>query len=167
MNKESQEKSGSRLLGLVNRVCLFAAVISMLFMAAVVVTNVVGRYFFHSPFPATMEIVGLAAAVLISLGLFPSQLAERNISVPIIIEKLGPRTLKVFTESSLALSLCIVAILIWTGAGFGWEMLLKHERTSVLLMPLGPFRLIWVLGCFLLFIILAIQLVRTFRRGGK
>jgi hypothetical protein len=35
------------------------------------------------------------------------------------------------------------------------------------LMPLGPFRLIWVLGCFLLFIILAIQLVRTFRRGGK
>jgi TRAP-type C4-dicarboxylate transport system permease small subunit len=167
MSKELQEKSGSRLLGLVNHVCLFVATISMLFMAVVVVTNVVGRYFFHSPLPATMEIVGLAAAVLISLALFPSQLAERNISVPIILEKLGPRALKVFTVSSLALSLCIVAILIWTGAGFGWEMFMKHEKTNVLMMPLGPFRLIWVLGCLLLFIILAIQLVQALRQRGK
>jgi TRAP-type transport system small permease protein len=167
MNKQLQEKSGSRLLRLVNNTCLLVGVVCMLFMAAVVATNVIGRYFFHSPFPATMEIVGLAAAVLISSALFPSQLAERNISVPIIVEKLGPRALKVFTASSLALSLCIVAILIWTGAGFGREMFMKHEKTNVLLMPLGPFRLIWVLGCVLLFIILAIQFVQALQKGGK
>jgi TRAP-type C4-dicarboxylate transport system permease small subunit len=167
MSKELQGKSGSRPLRLINHVCLFVAVICMLLMAAVVVANVVGRYFFHSPFPATMETVGLAAAVLISAALFPSQLAERNISVPIIVEKLGRRMLKVFTASSLVLSLCIIAILIWTGAGFGWEMLIKHEKTNVLRMPLGPFRLIWVLGCLLLFIILAIQLVQALRQRGK
>ncbi len=164
MSKEPADKEDSRFLNAIDRFCLSAGTVCMLFMALVVVMNVVGRYFFHSPFPATVEIVGLSAAVLISMSLFPSQLHDRNISIPIIVEKLGPRALRVFTASSLALSLCIVAIFIWTGGEYAWEMLSKFEKTSVLRMPLGPFRGVWTLGCLLIFVILAIQLLRTLRR---
>jgi TRAP-type C4-dicarboxylate transport system permease small subunit len=167
MSKQATDKQDSGLLNVIDRLCLGVATVCMLFMALVVVINVVGRYFFHSPLPATIEIVGLGAAVLISLSLFPSQLHNRNISVPIIVEKLGPRVLRVFSVCSLALSLCIVGILTWTGAGYAWEMLFRFERTSVLRVPLAPFRFIWALGCVLIFLILAIQFVRLLQRGGK
>jgi TRAP-type C4-dicarboxylate transport system permease small subunit len=139
----------------------------MLFMALIVVLNVLGRYFFHTPLPATIEIVGLGAAVMISFSLFSSQFWERNISVPIVVEKLGPKALKVFTATSLALSLCIVAVFVYTEFGFALEMLEKGEKTSVLRMPLGPFRLVWTLGCVLIFLVMAVQFVRTLGKGGK
>ncbi len=167
MSEQPADEEHSRFLNAVDRLCLGAGTVFMLFMALVVVVNVVGRYFFHSPFPATVEIVGLSAAVLISLSLFPSQLHDRNISVPIIVEKLGPRALRVFRASSLALSLCIVAVFIWTGGEYAWEMLSKSEKTSVLRMPMGPFRVVWTLGCLLIFVILAVQFLRILRNKGK
>ena len=167
MSELPTHKEQSGLVNTIDRLCLGAATVCMLFMALVVAINVIGRYFFHSPLPATIEIVGLAAAVLISLSLFPSQLHDRNIAVPIVVEKLGPRAMRVFATCSLALSLCIVGVLMWTGAYYGWEMLFQFERTSVLRVPLAPFRFVWALGCLLLFLILAIQFVRSFARGGK
>jgi TRAP-type C4-dicarboxylate transport system permease small subunit len=167
MNELSTDKENSRLLNAVDRWCLAAAAVCMLFMALVVVINVVGRYFFHSPLPATIELVGLAAAILISFSLLPSQLHNRNIAVPIVVEKLGQRAMKVFAICSLALSLCIVGVLMWTAVHLAWEMLSQFEVTSVLRVPLAPFRFVWALGCALLFIILIIQFVRSFARGGN
>lgn len=167
MSKEVSGGRGSRLINMINTLCVGVATVCMLLMAFVVVVNVVGRYFFHSPLAATIEYVGLAAAVLISLSLFPSQLAEKNISVPIILEKLGPRTLKTFKVCSSVLSLCTVGILTWTGVVNAFEMWSQHEKTGVLCAPLGPFRLIWAFGCLFLFVILAIQFFRTPEKGGK
>jgi len=167
MSKQLSGGRGSRLLNTINAICLSASTICMLFMAAVVAVNVIGRYFFHSPLPATIEYVGLAAAVLISLSLLPTELAEKNISVPIIIEKLGPRALKAFKVCSLVLSLCVVGVLMWTGAVNGLEMFSQHEKTAVLSVPLAPFRLIWAFGCLLMFVILVIHLIATLREGGK
>lgn len=167
MSKQLSGGRGSRLINMINTICLGASSICMLFMAVVVAVNVIGRYFFRSPLPATIEYVGLAAAVLISLSLLPTELAEKNISVPIIIEKLGPRALKIFKVCSLVFSLCVVGILMWTGAINGFEMFSQHEKTAVLSVPLGPFRLIWAFGCLLMFVVLVIHLIGALREGGE
>ncbi len=155
------------LLERINRFLLAATVIWVLVMTAIVAINVIGRQFFRSPLPSTVELVGLLGALLISFGLAPSQYAGRNISIPIVTDTLPQKTRKVFDVSTLVLSLAIIAVLAWTGGIQAWDMWLKHERTSILEWPVAPFRLVWALGCGMLFVVVAANLVQTLRKKGQ
>jgi len=164
MRQDAQ--SSNRGIIFLNRICVFGGIVSLLGMAIIIVANVIGRYFFQSPLVATVELVGIAGAFLVSLSLLPCEFARRNVSVPVITSKLPPRPLKVFNFSNYALSLIIVGVYILTGAALAWEMMIKREKTTVLALPVPLFRLVWVVGCILLFVILFIHMIET-TRGKK
>lgn len=161
----SQEKEArpQGILGWINRLCMTGGILCLLGMALIIIINVVGRYFFRSPLVATVELVGIAGALLISLSLLPCEVARRNISVPILTSKLSQGVLKVFNFSSYILSLLIVGVYVFTGAGLAFEMLTKREKTPVLELPVPIFRFIWVFGCILLFAVLLVHLIETLR----
>ncbi len=144
-----------------NKVFMALCIASLMLMMLVVAANVVGRLFFRSPLLGTVEYVGFLGAVLISAALVPSQMARRNINIPIITDTLPDEGRRVFEIAAQLLSLFIVAALAVTGGAYGWEMLVRGEKTSVLAWPVAPFRLLWALSCALLFVVIALQLLVT------
>lgn len=155
------------LLDRTNRILITVTVVCLLLMMIVVAANVLGRFLFRSPLTGTVDSVGLLGALLISLGLVPSQIARRNISIPIVTDSLPQQARKIFDSATLFLSIIIVAVFAWTGARFAWEMWLKHEKMTVLWLPVAPFRFVWALGCLMLFIVLVTHLVEKLRKGRK
>ncbi len=144
----------------VSRVLIVVTSVFLLLMMAVVAANVTGRYFFRSPLPSTVDTVGLLGALLISLALAPSETMKRTLNIPIIIDKLPQRARVIFDVASLALSIATLTVLTWTGGAHAWDMLVKHETTSILEWPVAPFRFVWALGCLLFLIVLAARLVK-------
>jgi TRAP-type C4-dicarboxylate transport system permease small subunit len=157
----------STLLERTNRILIAVTVVCLLLMMTVVAVNVLGRFFFRFPLTGTVDTVGLLGALLISLGLVPSQIARRNISIPIVTDSLPQQARKIFDSATLFLSILIVAVFAWTGGHYAWEMLLKHERMTVLWLPVAPFRFIWALACLMLLIVLVTHLVEKLRKEKK
>jgi TRAP-type C4-dicarboxylate transport system permease small subunit len=155
-----------KFLAWISRILIPVTAVCLLLMMVILSANVIGRFLFNKPFPSTIDSVGLLGALLISLALGPSEIARRNVNIPIVTDTLPQGTRKVFDVITMFLCLIIVAVFAWTGAHQAWVMWVKNEMMPVLEWPVAPFRWIWVLGCLLLFIALAAHLVERLRKRG-
>lgn len=150
-----------------NRVLTILSVVAMMLMLIIGVYNIAGRAIFHHPLVAAIEITELSSVIFVVCGMAYTQLTGSNVIVPVVLEKLRPRTRALFESGAIFLSLVMVAILAWSGTSFAIETIQKSEITNILAIPTAFFRVSWIAGCGFLFIALTSHFIQSVSKAGK
>jgi TRAP-type C4-dicarboxylate transport system permease small subunit len=120
--------------------------------------DVIGRGFFAKPIAGTVELSEYILATLILLGAAYTQQVKGNVGVSFFISRLSLRSETLCQIMTTALSMLIIAMVVWQGLIKGIE-----ERTvsDMLRIPQYPFRLLVAFGGFLLWLELLIDLISS------
>ncbi len=123
--------------------------------------DVIGRGFFDKPIPGTVELSEYILATLILLGAAYTQQVKGHVGVSFFTSRLSSRHETICLIVTTALSMLIIAGVVWQGLIKGIE-----ERTvsDMLRIPQYPFRLLVAIGGFLLWIELGIDLIHSIEK---
>lgn len=145
---------------------VIAAIIALVAMMAVIVANIIKR-FFGTFLWGTYDLVGVMSAVLVSFALAYAALTGSHITIEFLTSRFSRRvqaTLEIFNS---AISIGIWALVGWASAHFAREMWLKGEVTETLKFPVFPFRYIWVFALLVLCLVLLRDLFNAFRQAVR
>lgn len=137
-----------------------AAQLAMVLIMLIIVANIVLRQFWR-PLGGTVELVEMAGAVLLALGVAYTALKKGHIMVGILVERLPARlqgTVE-FIVSLLALFFC--ALLAREISFYAWNMMQRGYETGHLRMPLAPSIFIVAFGFFMLGLVLFLDLCKA------
>jgi TRAP-type C4-dicarboxylate transport system permease small subunit len=134
----------------------------MLLTIASVLSRLVG-----SVIVGSYELTELVIALTVGFALVYSTMTKANVAVHIFYDRFSPSIQKI-------INLLITAISMGFWGWMAWETLRMTidrgwmERSEVFLLPLLPFRLIWVSGLSVLTLLLLARLVKgIFGRANK
>lgn len=152
---------------LIQRLNFFVCAVGMFLVIPLMLLttgDVIGRGFFAKPIPGTVELSEYILATFILLGAAYTQQVKGHVGVSFFTSRLSPRAETLCQIITNALSMVIIAIIVWQG-------MIKaiHEPTvsDMLRVPQYPFRLLVAIGGFLLwmeFLIDIINSVGNFKR---
>jgi TRAP-type C4-dicarboxylate transport system permease small subunit len=150
-----------KLLKLAGMSMLVVAGSALLVMMVVVIGNILGRITFKSPIIGTVEIVGLAGVILISIALIYTEKEHGHIVVSFAIDRLPQRLQAILHNITLLLSFGAVVLLVWGGILIILERL--GEWTPILHLNAVVFRSIWVVCSIVLCGVLLKHFFKQFR----
>jgi len=148
----------------VHRLSFGVSVVGMAFLIPLMLltaSDVVSRGFFNKPIPGSMELSEYILAVFILLGAAYTQQVKGHVGVDFLTSRLSPRTQVVCQIITTALSLFIIAIVIWQGLIIALE---EKTVSDMLRIPQYPFRLLVALGGFFLWLELLTDLISSIGR---
>lgn len=147
---------------------LVIASLALVVMMMVVVYHVIGRNFFSAPLFGAIEIIGLCGVALIGFALGYTELERGHIVIEVLLVRLPAAIRLPFTIFSLLMSLIAVAMIIWGGAIYAWEAVVRPgSLTMVLHLPSAPFKFIWVAGCIVFWFYLAYHFIEALLKVRK
>ena len=123
--------------------------------------DVVGTKFFGWPVPGTLEITESTMVLIVLGALAYTQTQRGHIRVEIFYTERGPRTKAFMDAVTHLVALTYFGLLAWQGFGEALYSLEIHEATmGSIRFPLFPARLLLVVGCALLLLQLALDLIQ-------
>jgi len=134
----------------------YVGVASVICIALLTGTDVVGRYFFNSPVRGTIDLIEVLMSILFACGIAVTTALDDHISVDSLYDKLpslGQHILRVFAGSVCTF---IFFILVWQGFQGGMIAMKSGKVAYTLDIPLFPFRFILAIG-FLVSLIFSIR----------
>lgn len=131
-------------------------------MALVVIVNVVGRFLFEQPLKGTVELVQ-AMMIIVAFFAIPYTARKKgHVRVTLIVSRFPKRIQGVVRSIGFFLSAGIFAVITYQAiVNTIYYMRNLHETTSILFIPLAPFRLIMALGCLILCIQLLLDMLQS------
>lgn len=128
----------------------FAGALWMFAIMFIVVVDVVGRFFFNTPFVGATEIVR-NSIIGIAFFMIPWAIVEeRHVRSTILVDRLSEQNAKIINVATYLLG-CLIFVGIIVG---GWEPMLKaiiireYEGEGALRVPTYPVRIIILIGSF-------------------
>lgn len=158
-----RSKLGRWTVGVLNVI----GAIAMLLMMAIVVSNSLGRVFFHTPVKLTIEGAGLLSVILIAIAIGVAERERINIMVRIIFDRFTGRTRAAVESFTLLLCLGGAAYFFWATFGAFLYSSGIDERTVASRIPLAPFRFVWAAGVLVLCLFLAWHLIEEIIKAVK
>lgn len=159
--------SGRKLYGYLVKALLILATLALILMAVIIAMNILGRTIFGKPILGTIEIAGLAGVVFASIAVPFVEKEHRNVLMEVVVTKFPPRV-KAFTDAFvLLLSLGIVGILTWGMFRESQYSASYTEVTTVMRIPVAPFKYVWSVGATLLSAIILWNVIESVKRGLK
>jgi TRAP-type C4-dicarboxylate transport system permease small subunit len=141
----------------------------MFIVALIVVATVIGRTF-HVALPGTFDLIETFIVVAISFAIVYGQIEDRHLRAEIGMQHIKGRLkfgIDSFTE---ILDLVYFIVLLWAA----WVVMIEKfeggESTSLLEVPVVPFRGAWVVSLALMVIMIAFKLIHNLEalvRGGE
>jgi TRAP-type C4-dicarboxylate transport system permease small subunit len=138
--------------------------LALMVMMVYVVGNCVGRALFRTPILGTIEIAGMAGAIVVSVAVAFAEREKRNVVVDIVTESLSPRPRSILDALMLLLSLGAVAFLLYAVIDDGITSFAAKETTLTTGIPIGPFKLAWAAGLVASWLFLLKYLIDAVRR---
>ena len=129
-------------------------------MMLVTVADVVLRLFRH-PITGTYEIVGLLGAVFASFSLAQTSMEKGHIAVDVLIRKLSPRGQAAADSVNHAVCLLLFATITWQCIGYARDLRAFGEVSMTLQVPIYPFIYGIAVGCGMLCVVLALNLIQS------
>lgn len=143
------------------------AALAIIIMMVLTCADVVLRFFGH-PILGTYEIIGFLGSVVVSFSLAYTSIEKGHVSVEILIERLPERLQHFIDGVGSSISAVLFGLLAWQSAVYALEIKRSGEVSMTLQMPIYPFLLGIAVGCGLLFVVLILDMFRSFRRvNGK
>ncbi len=138
---------------------------AMLIMTVVITLNVLGRALFNLPIFGALEIVQLTGVITLSFFFAYTQYRKDNIYIGLAVDKMKPGLRKGFDVFSMLISLIFVGMMTWTSTAFASKF--PKETTYIFELPTRPFRIIFIIGCFSMFVVLAGQFIESVAKAVK
>lgn len=151
----------SNIVQRIVKVSMGIAGVFLLAMMAVVVVNVISRPF-GEVVVGTWELVSLLIIVTAVFALGYTTFYQGHIMVRIVIERFSRRIQAIFTIFHSLIGIGIWGIIAWKSSEILFARLLE-ERTTLLLIPFLPFRIIWLIGLIILCLALLLDISREFK----
>jgi len=142
----------------------YVGVVSVVCLALLTGTDVVGRYFFNSPVRGTIDLIEILMVILFACGIVVTTALDDHISVDSLYDKLpsrGQYILRVFAGSVCTF---LFFILVWQGYQGGMIAAKSGKVSPTLDMPLSPFKFFLAIG-FLASLIFSIKNLVLFLRN--
>ncbi|MBN1944725.1 MAG: TRAP transporter small permease [Bradymonadales bacterium] len=150
------------------RVLNYISVLAILFTAAWIFTDVVGRFFFGSPVPGTTELIKSVLLAIVFLGVPLTLRRNAHIRTTVLVRRFSRKAkiaVSVIGSALGAVIFALVCVYGWEAAVRAWQV---HEFEGVQLrVPTYPSRFIMVLGSALLVIQYLINIARAFGRSEE
>ena len=151
------QKTVSCIIKKVCQVTDMLAGICFFSVMALVLANIIMRNVFKQPILGTVEIVGLLVATGLGLALANCEMADFNIGMDILTEKLSRGKQKVVASMVYLVSLSFWAIVVWRIFVYASTAYSSGRVTATASIPLYPF--IFILG----FNVLCLCVVLTYK----
>ena len=126
-----------------------------------VLANIIMRNFFGQAIKGTVEIVGLLTATGLGLALANCEMADFNVGMDVVTEKLSRRSQKVIATAVYFVSLCFWAIVVWRIFVYANTAFVNGRVTPTASIPIYPFIFILCFNVFCLCVVLAYKLICT------
>ena len=148
----------SRIL---NRTFVLIAGAFMVAMILITCANIFLRIVWM-PIKGTFELMGFFGAVATALVLGHTQLKKAHISVDILVNGLSPRIRTVFNGVNYLICMIFFAVLGWQISRLATTLWKTGEVTETLRIVYYPFTYGVAFGCFLLALVLLVDLLKLF-----
>ena len=148
----------SRIL---NRTVVLIAGAFMVAMILITCANIFLRIVWM-PIKGTFELMGFFGAVATALVLGHTQMKKAHISVDILVNGLSPRIRTVFNGVNYLICMIFFAVLGWQISRLATTLWKTGEVTETLRIVYYPFTYGVALGCFLLALVLLVDLLKLF-----
>jgi TRAP-type transport system small permease protein len=132
-------------------------------MMAYVTANSLGRIFFRTPIMGTIEIAGLAGAIVVAAAVGFTSRERGNVAVDVLLSHLKPGAKRVLDIFTLFLSLAAAAFLLYAIFYDAFQSAKLQEVTITMSVPTSPFKFAWAGGVFILACFLVVHLVKTIK----
>ena len=143
----------------------FIAVIDLLVLMFFITVDVVARYIFEAPIRGGYEVAELMMAVLVLLGLPYTGVLKGHISVDILITRFPALPRKILEVINRSVGVLVFFLIGWQAFKEALYTRGAKDATDILHIPLFPFRLLLVVGAFLLGLVLLVQVFEVFRQN--
>jgi len=133
-------------------------------IAVNVTADVIGRYFFNHPIPGALDLSELLLVVVVCFALAYTAAARGHMSVDVITSRLGPRMQAMVSVLIGLIGLPVLWLLTYYAAWEGINTYSSGLETSILHMPIYPFKFVVAIGFFALSLELTCQWLRSIER---
>ena len=148
----------SRIL---NRTVVLIAGAFMVAMILITCANIFLRIVWM-PIKGTFELMGFFGAVATALVLGHTQMKKAHISVDILVNGISPRIRTVFNGVNYLICMIFFAVLGWQISRLATTLWKTGEVTETLRIVYYPFTYGMAFGCFLLALVLLVDLLKLF-----
>jgi TRAP-type C4-dicarboxylate transport system permease small subunit len=146
---------------LMNHGFIFVAGTFMVAMILITCLNIFSRIVWV-PVKGTFELMGFFGAVVTAFALGYTQAKKAHISVDILVNRFPKRVQKILNGINSVICLIFFALAGWQIAKLGNTLRTSGEVTETLRIIYYPFTYGVALGCFLLSLVLLVELVALF-----
>jgi TRAP-type transport system small permease protein len=125
--------------------------------------DVIGRFFFNSPWGGTYEVTQIILLAIAALGVVSATAANENISVDILYSKLSSSGQRVLKFVAAIFGFVFFMALAWEGMTEflkSWEI---AEKTDMVGFPIYPFRLLLVMAFVICGMIMIYEMIHLQR----
>ena len=143
---------------------LVIGTIPLIIMTIVVTGNSLGRALFRTPIPGTIEIAGLAGAIVVAAAVGFTARERGNVAVDAVVSRLKPKTRAVLDAAMVLLSLGGVFFLLYAVVLDALKAIELEDVTMMLDIPTSPFKFAWAGGIFILACFLVVHLVVSIKK---
>ena len=141
------------------------AMVIIVVMMLMVVTDVVGRYLFNSPLPGALEITELLMVGTVYLALAYTQFVKAHISIDLLTTRYSQRNRLMVETISLFVLLAFFSLLVWQGGNMAWH---SWQIKEIAMGPAArisvyPVKFMVPIGSFLICLRLIIQIAENLK----
>ena len=151
----------------VSRVCGIVAIIFLLAMMVLTVSDVFLRYVFNAPITGSVEITESFMVVGGFLGIAWCAVKRGHVKVNLITSHLPPRFQAIVESITFILAFIVVPLVAWQGFAQARYMQLEGKASTLLEIPTYPFYGVIGIGYALLFLVLLTLLAESVRKAVK
>lgn len=150
----------------VNRALLAVASLGVLLLAILVLTGVISRYVFGSPFRIVMPFTEYLLLGVVFFALAAALQSGTHVRIDVVTEMLPKRVALIARQMGDALGVVVSGLLTWFSVEHYVRVLETGETDiSILRIPLWTIQWVMVMGFGFLTITYALHWVRTWRDG--
>lgn len=142
-----------------------ASGIAILIMMLYITADVIGRYLFLYPLPASFEIAEMIMIFAVFWALAYVQARDEHLRLRFFVRLFPPRGKAILNILALLIGVFIFTIITWQAADWGVKALVTNEyRQGYWKFPYGPPRLMLALGAFVITLQFLLDLTSEIRR---
>ena len=150
-----------------NKIATMVSYLGMLVIAVLTVLtgiDVVGRYAFNSPLPGAFELTEAIMALAVAFGIVVTTAKDEHINVDALFVKLPAFWQRVLLLLAAIIGVLVFGVMFWKGTEAGIDAVRSSETTTLLHVPISPFKFALAAAFLISVLFLIRQIVRLLRK---
>ncbi|TKC18417.1 TRAP transporter small permease [Robertmurraya kyonggiensis] len=129
--------------------------------------DVIGRYFFNKPITGTYELTGLALAIIIFFSLGSAQIHKDHIEIDFLTNKMPLKVQHFLALLGSLILTVLMALTTWQLYEYTMRILVGHETSGDLGLPLYIFSGLTIVGAFCFTLTYLLDVLKTLQKLVK